>query len=136
MAKKNPAQKMKYLEIVRKNTLAVIQKTEASLQNMKAFGSDFDKTFEKTRKRHARLLNKVTKIIDRERKKSVETPKGDVKSGKKAAATAGKPKPAASTAKPSTAKPKPSTAKPKPAAAKAKPSASKRGSPGQLDAIQ
>ncbi len=121
MAKKDPEQRIKYYETVREHSLALINKAEEAIQHMEAFGDDFAGVFEKTRKRHNSLLNKIVKLTERERKKDGVTAKVDVKTGKKA--------------KPLTSKSKPSTSKPKPLTSKPKPSVSEPGSASQPEAI-
>jgi len=98
VAKKDPEQQIKYYEIVREHSLALTHKAEEAIQQMKAFGDDFTDVFEKTRKRHDSLLNKIAKLTERERKKDEASPKVAVKKAKKA-------KPLASKAKPSAAEP-------------------------------
>ncbi len=123
MAKKNAEQLVKYYESVREHTVGMIAKTEEAMQNMKAFGDEFADVFEKTRKRHSSLLDKIGKRIEREVKKAADTAKAAV-TANAAATSEKKPKAPATEAKPVTAKPAaPSKAKAsKPKASKAAPS--------------
>ena len=103
MAKKDPDQKMKYYESVRDHSLVMIQKAEEAMQQLKAFGDEFSDVFEKTSKRHNSLLNKVAKLIERDRKKLDDSAKVALTKVKKITKVEG--------AKPLTSKPKPPASK-------------------------
>ena len=75
VAKKDPAQRMKYYEGVRELTRALAETAEEAVLQLKALGDDFADVFEKTHKRHNALLDKVSKRIERELKKSPVAPK-------------------------------------------------------------
>jgi hypothetical protein len=100
VAKNDAGQRMKYYVSVQKHTQTIILKTEDALQQMKVLGDDFIKVFEKTHKRHVRLLDKISKLIEREREKARVAPKVDDKNGKKAKPAAVKPKAPASKSRP------------------------------------
>ena len=69
VAKKDQEQRIKYYESSRELTLAMMQKAEDALQQLKEFGDNFSGIFEKTAQRHHSLLNKIDKLVERDRKK-------------------------------------------------------------------
>ena len=79
MAKKDPELRMKYYESVREHTLAMIHKAEEAVQQLKALGDDFSDVFEKSSKRHSSLLNKVVKLVERDRSKFEDSAKAALK---------------------------------------------------------
>ena len=99
VAKKDQEQRIKYYESARELTLAMIQKAEQALQQLKKFGDDFSGIFEKTAKRHNSLLNKIDKLVERDRKKYGGAEKVDMKKVKGAKPLTSKPKSPASKAK-------------------------------------
>ena len=115
MAKKDPELRMKYYESVREHTLAMIHKAEEAVQQLKALGDDFSDVFEKSSKRHSSLLNKVVKLVERDRRKFEDSAKAALKKVKKAKEVK---------------KAQPLTPKPKPPAAK------KPSSPSQPEILQ
>ena len=106
MAKKDPELRMKYYESVREHTLAMIHKAEEAVQQLKALGDDFSDVFEKSSKRHRSLLNKVVKLVERDRKKFEDAAKAALKKVKMVKKAKDVKK-----AKPLTPKPKPPAAK-------------------------
>jgi hypothetical protein len=79
VAKKDPVLRMKYYEGVRELTQALAEQADAAILHLKALGDDFADVFEKTHKRHNALLDKVSKRIERELKKSTVAPKAAAK---------------------------------------------------------
>ena len=119
VAKKDPALRLKYYEGVRELTQAMAEKANEAILQLKAFGDDFVDVFEKTHKRHNALLDKVSKRIERELKKSPVAPK--TAAPKAAPAKAAAPKAVAKVANSAT----PKVVKPKKAPAAKRSSASK-----------
>ena len=105
VAKKDQEQRIKYYESARELTLAMMQKAEDALQQLKEFGDDFSGIFAKTAQRHHSLLNKIDKLVERDRKKYGGAAKVDMKKVKKVMKVEG--------AKPLTSKPKPPASKAK-----------------------
>lgn len=114
MAKKDPDLRTKYYQSVREHTLAIMQKAEEAVQQLKGLGDDFSDVFEKTSKRHSALLNKVVKRVEREQKKFEDTAKAALKEFKKTKEVKAKDIKKTKDVK----KTKPATPKPKPPAAK------------------
>ena len=119
VAKKDPALRLKYYEGVRELTQAMAEKANEAILQLKALGDDFVDVFEKTHKRHNALLDKVSKRIERELKKSPVAPK--TAAPKAAPAKAAAPKAVAKVANSAT----PKVVKPKKAPATKRNSASK-----------
>ena len=127
VAKKDPALRLKYYEGVRELTQAMAEKANEAILQLKALGDDFVDVFEKTHKRHNALLDKVSKRIERELKKSPVAPK--TAAPKAAPAKAAAPKAVAKVANSATPKvansATPKVVKPKKAPATKRNSASK-----------
>jgi ElaB/YqjD/DUF883 family membrane-anchored ribosome-binding protein len=116
MAKKDPALRLKYYEGVRELTRALAAQADEAVRQLKALGDDFADVFEKTHKRHNALLDKVSKRIERELKKSTDllkvaeskaaAPKAVLKQANAATPKAIKPKKAPATKRSAASKPK------------------------------
>ena len=114
MAKKDPDLRTKYYQSVREHTLAVVQRAEEAVQQLKGLGDDFSAVFEKTSKRHSALLDKVVKRVERDQKKLENSAKAALKKltkAKEAKAKDVKKTKVVKKAKPATPKPKPPAAK-------------------------
>ena len=114
MAKNDPDLRTKYYQSVREHTLAVVQRAEEAVQQLKVLGDDISAVFEKTSKRHSALLDKVVKRVERDQKKLEDSAKAALKNfnkAKEAKAKDVKKTKVVKKAKPVTPKPKPPAAK-------------------------